>query len=169
MFTHDKILLTCIESNYNILSNELFKKLFKKHNTKFIITSVPNPYTKSLPICNLNYTDNILSCDTGVIEGEQCLGHFDHYPAVPIAMLGSIMAEIGGMHLKKQLDNDNFKYYIKSGILTASKLTFFGETIFIKSMKIDDDKTIHKYLITGTDKDSNELGKLEVIFDSYEL
>lgn len=164
--TQEGELIFHLEVAYQVLKEDLFQKLFRKG---FIADYEPvsiNPYTKTVDIEVTGFADGVLSGKLGVISAEQCVGHFDHYPALPIAILSGGLSKLAAMHLKIMFKNNDLKYALKRSTLSASRLAFAGEEVFVHSTFIaGTNNGEYTYYAKALNAKGDDLGEIEITFD----
>ncbi len=154
-----------LDVSYQVLKADLFQKLFRRNYKEELNANPVNPYTQIVDIQNLNYRQNILSGDLGIIQPEQCVGHFDHYPALPIAILCGTLAKLGSLHLKSLLNNDNIKYTTKKVPITANRLAFAGEHVLLHSTFISEENNEYTFYVKATNDKQSDLGDIQITFE----
>jgi hypothetical protein len=85
----DGVTIYELDVAYKVMKADLFQKLF---GNKFYATTSAfhaNPYTQNISIENLQFNITSVSGELGAIKPENCIGHFENYPALPIAILSS--------------------------------------------------------------------------------
>lgn len=141
-------LIFAVEISYQILKEELFQKLFQRN---FIaqtdISNIQNPYSKNNTFANLKYKNLVLTGDIGTVQPDQCVGHFNNYPALPIAILASAMISLAGTHLKMMYGLTHVKYTVLKADLSAYRLAFSGEEVRFKSMLIESVNNEYQFIV----------------------
>jgi hypothetical protein len=158
-------LIFSIEVSYQVLKGTLFQKLFQKHMIPDLHTKLPNPYTANPAITELLYVDDRLSANLGVVQASQCIGHFDKYPALPIAILCAGMARLGGMHLQYKLQQPDLQYAVKYADLSAFRLAFAHEEVRIASQFETEKDGEYTVLVTATDAQGLTLSTIRITYD----
>lgn len=164
IYTPDGLTIYELEVEYKVMTSELFGKLFKavyQPNTDW----APNPYAAPFPLKDVLYTDREFSASLGVIRKEQCVGHFDYYPALPVAVLSSALMDLAGTHLRHICGDENLKYAAQHATLKADRLAFAGEEVFVKSWLIDEGMGTYTFSATAENAAGNPIGRIEVTFD----
>lgn len=155
-----------LEVAYQVLKEELFQKLFRKGYIAHYEATPINPYTKTVEIEVTSFEDGILSGKLGVISADQCVGHFNHYPALPIAILSGGLSKLAAMHLKIMFKNTGLKYALKRSTLSASRLAFAGEEVFLHSTFIAGTNTgEYTFYAKALNATGEDLGEIEITFD----
>jgi hypothetical protein len=164
IYTPDGLTIYELQVEYKVMTAELFAKLFsasRLDNTDW----APNPYTAPVPLKDLLYTDREFSASLGVIRKEQCVGHFDHYPALPVAVLSSSLMDLAGTHLRHITNNQALRYTPVHVNLQADRLAFAGEEVFIKSWLVEEGIGTYTFLATAENAAGSPIGQLEATFD----
>ncbi len=132
LLTHDGIKLYRATVSYAIIHERIFERKFGHEKRIQLNRPSRNPYSSKTKIYNVQR--NLKSCNAtlGIIKEEDCVGHFDNYPAVPIARLGLALTLIAGEHLHT-IRNTSGKYYMYKAKIKAQSFIFAGEKIDIHS------------------------------------
>jgi hypothetical protein len=163
--TLDGTIIYELDVAYKVMKADLFHKLFRNKYNPTSNSSTANPYTKNIPIQNLVYNINTVSGELGAIKPENCVGHFEDYPALPIAILSSAFVDMSSKHLKYILNNEDLRYTIKCTKLKASKLAFTGEEVFLKSALIYTCKNEMTFKVNATNQLQQDLGEVIITFE----
>ncbi len=147
---------------YQILKADLFQKLFKKNYNPLHIHNGFNPYTQVAPFNNLVYTNDAVTADFGIVTPEQCVGHFDYYPALPIAILCSVLVKLGIIHFKKVLETEDIKYSIKQVSVSAVRLAFAGERVLLHSSYVCKECNVYTFYVKGVDEKQRDWGNISI-------
>ncbi len=129
LFAPDKTPLYTLVTQYFIMSEPLFKKMFnaKKQDTPddpFI-----NPYSREFSLRDIHYADNVMEARLGPFEPEECSGHFSSYPCIPVAILMHGLSRAAGMLLARVVDGDSSTYKVVSADVKAEAFAFAGESV----------------------------------------
>lgn len=162
LFAEDGTPVSRLRVTYQVLSCRLFEKLFSKGYNINAIATHHNPYAGIIALNDSKLANNILSGQTGVIKPEQCAGHFENYPALPVAFLCSALFEFAGMHYRKVLNIDDVKFCVKDIDLTAARLALAGEFLFFNSFQLNKEQCNNHFQVRATDYLGNNVGKLDV-------
>ncbi len=121
-----------IKVEYSVLTASLFERMFKKHKQE---TNKPvgfNPYKDSIPLYDIVKSKEQCSASMGLIKKEVCVGHFDDYPALPVARIAQILTAMAS--IQNNIIEEILKpIKIKRVILYANSFLFAGETMNLKS------------------------------------
>ena len=162
LYTEDGTLVSRLRVTYQVLSCRLFQKLFSKGYNENAIATHFNPYTGTISLHDVKFANNNFSGQTGVIKPEQCAGHFEKYPALPVAFLCSALIEFAGMHYRKVLNNDDAKFCVKDIELTATRLALAGEFLLFNSFQLNKEQCNNHFQVQASDYLGNNVGKLDV-------
>ncbi|MEN8121727.1 MAG: hypothetical protein ABFS35_15355 [Bacteroidota bacterium] len=132
LFTENGQLLFIIEVTYKIMQHNLFEKLFiqNKQNEPFI-PIYNSPYQKDHPLSEPIFTNNILKTSLGPLQPNECQGHFQNFPAVPVAILMHSLSKAAGQLLAHNMGNKSLSYIVERGVVKAENLAFAGSKINI--------------------------------------
>ncbi len=154
-----------MEITYQIIKEDIFSRLFQSNYVFAKPSQINNPYTRQIEIDNLRSRKNNLKGDIGVVQPEQCLGHFENFPALPIAILSSAMINLAGKHLKRILKRQNIRYALSKADLAAFRLAFAGERILLNSNYIDTSEFGIQFVVEATNENGVAIGEIGLFFD----
>ncbi|MFA9391248.1 MAG: hypothetical protein ACERKD_15675 [Prolixibacteraceae bacterium] len=129
VFEQDGTLLYTIEVIYMVLGQAIFERMFADHRVETQFDPSFNPYTHDSPFIDLKLSMETCSASIGVVKKEDCPGHFNNFPALPVARMGTSMGKIGGLHFMHLNPNAKNKYFISNAELHARQLVFTGEEV----------------------------------------
>ena len=164
IFTEDDELIFSINVTYKIMKEDLFQKIFQSNYIEINSPEGENPYTKNCKIDNVSYNNTILQGDLGLVSASQCLGHFQNYPALPVAILCSAMSDFAAMHLFRLIKSIE-KYSVFRADMTAYRLAFAGEFIQLNSTFIGVDNLRYQFLIQAVDTKKSVISEMELFLD----
>ncbi len=143
LFTEDGTLTYNSEVKYTTINYKIFERKFRSKFIKDNPKNKENPYTQKTLINFKNKTKETCTATIDAIEPKDCLGHFDNYPAMPVARISGAMFEASGIHYNL-LRNSNEKYCIKRVEMHADSFIFAGENAKIKTTIVNNspDNTI---------------------------
>lgn len=113
---------------YKVLTLQLFERMFGHEKQPTPPKPHFNPYRKDPSLYQVNLGLKSSTATLGSVRKENCIGHFDEYPAMPIARLGSAMAKISGLHLNHIRSSDE-EYCIRKAEIHAKSFIFAGNKI----------------------------------------
>ncbi len=148
---------------YKVFRNDLFKRLFKRFYIENAMNMAANPYTDNYPLKDVVYSNNVLTGKTGIIRPEQCAGHFDEYPALPVAMLCSLLFEMAGRHYMHKVNRNDVKYCVDRILLTANRLASAGEFLLLQSEEFVNNIENKRYIVSARDFEGNVVGKVDIV------
>jgi len=124
---HNELLYTA-EVEYMIMSPAIFTKFYGKNKVEEEIENVESPYKNRRNLTNLVFEGDRLKADYGVILPNDCEGHFRHYPALPVALVGNLFGELGFELFKKHFPGYS-KLISPYTTIRAYRLAFAGEFV----------------------------------------
>lgn len=133
--------LASFEVDYTVLTEPAFERLFRTHARP--TPAAPSPYGSLLSTSWQGTTD----CGEQVVEAvpaDACVGHFDGYPALPVAVLmGQLSYLAGRLH--------GAPYRVVRGEVEASDLVWAGERAVFTALRggvggHEDAEAAHRYL-----------------------
>jgi 3-hydroxymyristoyl/3-hydroxydecanoyl-(acyl carrier protein) dehydratase len=168
IYTEAGVAVFSLVVSYHVFKKDLFGKLFRKQYQETFLPKTANPYTANTPLYDVTLTENQLTATLGVIQAEQCLGHFDHYPALPVAILCNAMIRLGGLHVGRLTFNNGISYAVRYANLSADSLAFAGQEVILSSSVIGVDSDEFRMLIRASDKSGNTISTIELVYDNIQ-
>ncbi|WP_075344004.1 hypothetical protein [Tenacibaculum agarivorans] len=111
---------------YQILQETIFSKLFNSHYYPTKIVNNISPYKQRRKLKDIRIQRDQITGVYGTISPSECEGHFENYPALPVAIVGNLLGEIG-MELFLSKNSRFSKVIVLSADIKAKKLIFHGE------------------------------------------
>lgn len=111
---------------YQIFSDKLFERVFKAHAkpTKQIDYS---PYQKVPQFKDIEIKENVMTAILPTMKIEQCAGHFDNFPILPVGVLAYMAINTIGHFLNNITQNSGFKYHLLSAEMDVLSPTSIDE------------------------------------------
>ncbi len=104
---------------YKKMSPKVFKRLFNNFKLDYK-TQIDSPYKRFFAkFENLKIDQNSLSATIPSIGSENCSGHFEEYPMMPVAISAYIISKAAGLLYKKIKSKNQYK-------ITGLDLSVFG-------------------------------------------
>lgn len=127
-----------IEVSYQTIHPRIFAKIFKQFlNTTPIVNNV-SPYQYRQGLANKSIHQDEISASYGPITANECEGHFENYPALPVAVICNLFAELGSSLLFHNYENELSNFVTKEATIYANRLVFSGEKLTFKGVKVED-------------------------------
>jgi 3-hydroxymyristoyl/3-hydroxydecanoyl-(acyl carrier protein) dehydratase len=98
-----------------------------------------NPYTLQTRFYTEHLDINECRASIPMVRKVDCLGHFNHFPALPVARIAEAMIDLSGIQynlIRGQTNN----YCVRKTTLNAKSLIFAGEKVELKTYHIKDNK-----------------------------
>lgn len=125
----DNNIIATLKVLYHVISENIFEKIYKNFQIHTNFDETLNPYEIAMPIQNISIINRKLTASLGEILASNCYGHFQRFPAMPVAILSSSLNRASGYLLKEILQQNDFKYIVRSVIVKAENLAFAGEIV----------------------------------------
>ena len=111
---------------YQVFSQELFNRVFKKHYkpTEKINYS---PYREAFKFEDIVIKQETLRAILPPMKAEQCAGHFDNFPILPVGILSYMAISVIGDFLKNITNNINLRYYLFNAEMDVIAPTIIDE------------------------------------------
>ncbi len=150
-------LVYTITVEYQVLSNSLFERMFKQHKQETPYLEGYNPYRDSIPLFDLVKTNESCSATLGTINKDICVGHFDDYPALPVARIAQVLTSIASIQ-NNEVEKKIEPLRIKHVVLYAKAFLFAGEEMSVKSIyepqpKMSEECVIDTFAYSNNDSD----------------
>jgi 3-hydroxymyristoyl/3-hydroxydecanoyl-(acyl carrier protein) dehydratase len=129
LYVSDSMLFTA-QINYVILTENLFQRMNEKHYVAEVGAGT-NPYSSLVPLQNVHVDNAVLSAETIPVAIEHTLGHFDHYPSMPVAILMTYFS-LATNELINHLVGGYKKVVVISADMDVKKLVFITQKVDIK-------------------------------------
>jgi hypothetical protein len=100
-----------MDISFQKLSEKLFNRVFKEH-LRPTNKITYNPYKNTARLENIIQNDGGLTADLPIIKDEDCSGHFDGAPMMPVGIMSYIITNHIGEFLKKIDGATQNKYYL---------------------------------------------------------
>jgi hypothetical protein len=111
---------------YQLFSEKLFNRVFKKHSkpTEKINYS---PYREAFKFKDIVIDKNVLKATLPIMKAEQCAGHFDNFPILPVGVLAYMAINTIGNFLNSITQNSNLRYYLLNAEMDVMAPTYIDE------------------------------------------
>ena len=117
---------------YSVLTVQLFERFFKKYKSSTFKSEGFSPYGDVVNLYDMNLCVDSSSASLGEVKQEWCLGHFDHYPALPVAQISQGLMNLAAAQ-NKLIKNKDKQYCIKEVNMDADSFIFAGEKLSFSS------------------------------------
>lgn len=116
---------------YQVLSQRVFSKLFGHFEYTGEIINEVSPYKVRRELSDVVIADRKITATYGEILPNECEGHFDNYPAIPVAIVCNLIGRLG-VELFLHYNPVFSKIVATSATINAYKLAFHGEHLTIR-------------------------------------
>lgn len=129
LFNKENEVIYSAEIEYMVLSKAVFSKFYGRHRKDAPVNNEISPYINRRNLTNVVINSNMASGDYGIVFENECEGHFRHYPALPVALIGGLFGDLG-FHLFKHEISGYDKLISPRTVIKARGLVFSGEHIY---------------------------------------
>lgn len=166
LMTPEGELDSTVRCRYQVLSERLFARLFKGHRA--IGDSSPasslSPY--ATPIATRLVRADATSATSLLqkVTPPMCLGHFEEYPAMPVAILMDVLHRLACEHAST---NVHPRLRLSSAKMNAERLAFAGESVEFSVVLLEQDCRFVRYrgeAIRAGDP-ATTFGTIELLYD----
>lgn len=140
-----------IEVNYTILPQVTFERLFRTRRQP--TPPSPNPYGQLLSERyerGSDWTESVIE-----VPRSHCVGHFDDYPALPVAMVMGQLSYLAGQLM-------GTPYRVTRGSVRARDLCWAGETIRFFARRYASEGSLHHFLCVAETAEEREVGRMDL-------
>jgi len=128
----DGVALYRLEVTYRTVSDEAFRMLFAEHHRETAPLGPRSPFLDPVAL-ELGPSDG---CDAQAVlhvTSAHCSGHFDAYPALPVACLASAFGRLANHLVARRVPSTSTRFMHVEGWIEASRLAFCGSTIALSA------------------------------------
>lgn len=116
---------------YSIVGYGLMRKMFADHCQDTPVTD-HNPYIELLDPDRVDIAGGKIEIGLGRVPAENCVGHFDGLPAMPVAYLMSNVMSAAGRLLRRQSGDPTLNISVAEASVRADGLAFAGEDVVLR-------------------------------------
>ncbi len=95
MYGRNNEILNLADVEYLILEKHVFAKLYERHRKDSPVKNTFSPYIKRRSLSNILIDGSTGRAEYGTVLDHECEGHFKHFPALPVAIIGGLFGELG--------------------------------------------------------------------------
>lgn len=121
-------ILYTVDVDYTVIHHTSFERLFADKYFHDNAHYEVNPYTLNIEFEDIEYYENSCKTTLGKVLPFYCLGHFENYPALPVARLANALLNLAGAHMNHIKKSTN-KYIVMKADISANTLAFVGEEV----------------------------------------
>ena len=111
---------------YQLFSEKLFNRVFKKHSKSTESVNY-SPYREAFKFKDIVIGNNVLKATLPIMKTEQCAGHFDNFPILPVGVLAYMAINTIGDFLNNITQNTNLRYYLLKAEMDVMAPTYIDE------------------------------------------
>ena len=156
--------LASIEVDYFILPAPMFEKFNSSNYMEQPNFDLANPYNKEIPFLDYQLDLDKLEAkaDLGLIHERYCAGHFNHYPALPVAMVIHQLYR-GAIQLAEGLiGKGKLPYEPKIAYIGAKDLGFAGSQVSMQWRIAERDGWRFRLIGQATTQEQKIIGDLDL-------
>jgi hypothetical protein len=113
---------------YHVVPERAFARLHAHHRQEAVDAPAGNPYEARIPIRDVRIEQAVLTAATDTIEAHQCAGHFDAYPALPVAVTMQTLIDAACELMHHIIGRPPRKrYLVVDARVGADRLVFAGQ------------------------------------------
>lgn len=147
-----------IEAKYTILPQVTFERLFRTH--RIPTPPAANPYGTLLSEAfdgDSDWAEQLLTIPVG-----HCTGHFDNYPALPIALVMGQLSYLAGQLM-------GTPYRVTRGSVHANDLCWAGEKIRFSARRLGSEGDLHHYVCLAETTEKREVGRMDLWLERLQV
>ncbi len=80
---------------YLILDQNVFSRVYERHQKDTLVKNEISPYIHRRNLSNIVIDGHTARGEYGTVLEHECEGHFRHFPALPVALIGGLFGELG--------------------------------------------------------------------------
>lgn len=146
--------LATIVVDYAILTEGAFERLFRQRSRQ--TPPVPSPYGR-LVAAEHQVGEGWAECTVADLPVGACAGHFEGYPAMPVAVLMGQLSYLAG----RVASGDRTPYRVVRGLIDADDLVWAGETARFRAERVGDEDGAQRFTC-GVTVDGRSVAAMEL-------
>ena len=153
-----------LTTEYQILSERLFARMFKQHFDKHphVHESGHSPYARHQPIAVETLTDDYCCSPPTLVKAEECLGHFPNYPSLPVAILMGRLAQMASRLLSERVPGAKH-YKLLEASIKANQLAFAGQHLRFEAHHEGSSGDLHTFKCRVMNNDDVTFGEMRAV------
>lgn len=156
----DDIHVFDLEVEYHVIKEKIFNKLYKEKYLEYD-ASITNPYAEEFQLIQLNCQANQLSARLAPLSPQQCSGHFETYPCLPVAVLMHALSRSAGRLLGNKLGH-HITYIVESADICADNLAFYDDLIYVNATFIEEIDGAYFFSCEANDGQNKCFGNMDL-------
>ncbi|WP_430811317.1 MULTISPECIES: hypothetical protein [unclassified Carboxylicivirga] len=132
IYDQDGEVLYTAQVEYSVLTVQLFERFFRKYRSAEFRSEGFSPYGDVVTLYDMNLCVDTSFATLGEVRPEWCLGHFDHYPALPVAQISQGLMNLAA-NQNQLVKNMKDPFCIKEVKMNAESFIFAGQELSFKS------------------------------------
>lgn len=149
-----------LKVEYHIIKEQIFHKLYKDKVVDYE-PGLNSPYAEVYKLEDIKYKFNKLEAKLGPLTPQQCSGHFDKIPCLPVAVLMHALSRSAGKLLCHQVGNDT-TYKVYSADIHAENLAFSGDIVLIHIEFTGSRDGVYSYNCKAGNSRGENYGRMEL-------
>jgi hypothetical protein len=135
ILTEDYDVIYEAEIHYEVLHKHVFENIFRNQRLEIGNFHLGNPYTLPARFYTEYVSSEGCKAQIGIVTKEDCAGHFNNFPALPVPRIGGAMADLSGFQYNVLRGADD-KFCIRKAVLHAESFIFAGERVELETRLI---------------------------------
>lgn len=132
LIDEDHEIVCGISVTFDVVSEDIFQRLFTKTPGYVYTANTPNPYIRKTRLLAIQFFKGKATASLEKIGVQDCYGHFPHYPALPVAMLVAAIHELCIQFIQHIHQNNHLQVTNIAAKLLADNLALAGESILLE-------------------------------------
>ena len=150
-----------LEVGYFVLKAEPFCELFGEHRRPTDFPPLESPYAKELPIKIQNCRARRVRASLDIAP-EHCAGHFDGFPAAPVARTMQALTHCAGELLAETLGRPSLEFVVESGTIEAKQLAFAGSRLSLSVEVVRGREDVWDLRCRAAKDDDSDVGLMDL-------
>lgn len=147
---------------YNVLTENVFGRLFRGRAIPEGPPAATSPYGRLVtPPVRERGPASLVSAPERVAV-EQCRGHFEGYPALPVAVVMHKLAALAGQLLAERAGDPDVRFVVQHAVVRASSLAWAGDAVTYRVEHLGDDGADALLLCHAATDSGEDIGEMRL-------
>ncbi|MEL6544620.1 MAG: hypothetical protein AAFQ82_08335 [Myxococcota bacterium] len=157
--TRGAVSLYALDVRFTVLPARVFERMFRAHAQP--TSAKASPYGAVPPLSGVRINEGELEGTVEAVAPSMCAGHFDGYPALPVAILmGFLSNAVGRLHAS--MCPESADYLISHGEISAEHLVFAGSRLTLRAHRLAREERDWTYGCEALDPEGRRCGKMKI-------
>jgi hypothetical protein len=135
--TESGLVTHTLELEHQLLAVGVFERIFASQR-RVTVPVTASPYRREMPL-DFREVDATGALARMTISPADCAGHFDGFPAVPVAVLMHALSRVAGRAFRSPGGGCTGRYWVDRADIGADRLAFADEELSLQARRLADD------------------------------